>query len=368
MNGQKNPLLAFVLSFIPGAGFLYLNKLGRALFYSGSFFGSIALAVTLSYVIFGDFIILAMIGFFFWGVSIVDMVIYLIRHNHQLQGQHHQGQYHQEEDKDTTRKSQGNERFNTILLSLIPGLGHFHLGLMNRGLPFLVGFFGLITMIFFVTMLTRTDGFIVFLGLVPILWIYNIFDVMQLLKKKDEGIELEDKTILEDFEKGREEGRKSKAVTTLLAVIPGLGHMYLGLQRRGLQLMAAFLFAIYIIDVLRISLFLFIIPLIWFYSIFDAMQKSAKYGVEPVEDKPLVSYFVNHQRWIGIGLLLVGLYYFFDQVLLHGFMPFIEDALQIKLSYYYYNYFQTTIVCLLLVGGGIKLMLGSKKSKGVEEA
>ena len=35
------------------------------------------------------------------------------------------------------------ERFRTILLSFIPGVGHFHLGLMNRGLTLLTTFLGL---------------------------------------------------------------------------------------------------------------------------------------------------------------------------------------------------------------------------------
>lgn len=38
--------------------------------------------------------------------------------------------------------------------------------------------------------------------------------------------------------------------------------MYLGLQRRGLQLMAAFLLSIYLLDLLRLSAFLFLVPII----------------------------------------------------------------------------------------------------------
>ena len=37
-------------------------------------------------------------------------------------------------------KSDESERFYTILLSFIPGLGHFQLGLMQRGLSFLIAF------------------------------------------------------------------------------------------------------------------------------------------------------------------------------------------------------------------------------------
>ncbi len=90
-------------------------------------------------------------------------------------------------------------------------------------------------------------------------------------------------------------------------MFPGAGHMYLGLQRRGLQLMAAFLLSIYLLDLLRLSAFLFLVPIIWFYSFFDALQQTAKYGKERVHDEPIIDYFINHQRWIGIGLITLGL-------------------------------------------------------------
>lgn len=56
-------------------------------------------------------------------------------------------------------------------------------------------------------------------------------------------------------------------------MFPGAGHMYLGLQRRGLQLMAAFLLSIYLLDLLRLSAFLFLVPIIWFYSFLTLYSK-----------------------------------------------------------------------------------------------
>ena len=77
-----------------------------------------------------------------------------------------------------------NERFYTIILSLIPGLAHFQLGLMQRGLTFLVGFFGLFAMIAFVSFITREGGFFVFLFALPVILFYGLFDAMQLLTRK----------------------------------------------------------------------------------------------------------------------------------------------------------------------------------------
>jgi len=374
---NKNPMVAFLLSFIPGLGHLYMGRTVRGVLYGAStllvlaFFFMFGIANPwddMFYISFG-----LIVAFLIGVINMFDMVIFLLRNHNgikpvkQLPTPVSDGETiltDVQSGAPTVPNTDDNERFKTILLSLIPGLGHFNLGLMNRGLTFLIGFFGLGIMIVFITLVTHQGGFIAFLGILPIIWIYNIFDSIQLITRKQSGEELEDRTVLEDFEDARrEQGKKSKALATILSVFPGAGHMYLGLQRRGLQLMAAFLFGIYILDILRLSLFLFLIPLIWFYSFFDALQKVSKHGEEELEDVPLVSYFINHQRWIGIGLLALGLYYMFDNIVVPVIGPSIRQGLGIDISYWYYNYFQMAVICILLIGGGLKLLVGSKNRK-----
>ncbi|MFC4323977.1 hypothetical protein [Litchfieldia salsa] len=368
---KKNPMTAFLLSFIPGAGHIYMGR-RRGYFYFGLSIVSFIVFIFAAAVAYGaeEFIVVAFASVFFIGlINMFDMTLYLIKGNYKKshvleQNVVLQNAEQQNEATQINDSTNDSERFNTILLSFIPGLGHFHLGLMNRGLTFLIGFFGLGVMIVFITAMTGQGGFMTFLGILPIIWIYNMFDSIQQLTKKQNGEELVDRTVLEDFEDTRrEQGKKSKALATILSVFPGAGHMYLGLQKRGLQLMAAFLFGIYILDILRLSLFLFLIPLIWFYSFFDALQKVSKHGEEEIEDIPLVSYFINHQRWFGIGLLGLGLYYMFDNVLVDALGPFINMTFGVDLSYWYYNYFQTIVICTLLIGGGLKLIFGSKSRK-----
>jgi hypothetical protein len=145
--------------------------------------------------------------------------------------------------------------------------------------------------------------------------------------------------------------------------MPGAGHLYLGLQKRGIQLMAAFLFSIYILDVLRLGLFLFIIPIIWFYSFFDSLQKAAQYGTGEVEDEPIVSYLINHQKWLGVGLILLGLYYLGTNIFIPMAAPVLEKMLHIDIYHIVYNYVQQAVICLILIGGGIKLLLGKKSNR-----
>nr|WP_176215312.1 hypothetical protein [Cytobacillus gottheilii] len=355
---MKNPIIAFLLGFFPGGGLLYLGKVLRGLGYMFTEF--ILIAIVLFLVASGSgavglaiFFVIA--GVFLYIVSLVDTAITaskLLQNKTSIQ---------QQEQKSSEMEY---ERFRTILLSFIPGVGHFHLGLMNRGLTLLAAFLGLGIMVLFVAFLTGRSEFLIFLLLFPVIWVYGFFDAIGQLNKKQQGIELIDRTILEDFEVRREEGKKSKSIATFLSIFPGAGHLYLGLQKRGVQLMAAFLFSVYILDVLRLGIFLFLIPIIWFYSFFDGLQKSSRYGEEELEDVPIISYFINHQRWIGIGLVVVGLYYMTTNILLPIVAPMIYDF---DIWYVFNRYFQTAVVCIVLIAGGIKLLSGNLEKKKSED-
>ncbi|MFD2446614.1 hypothetical protein ACFSO7_21985 [Bacillus sp. CGMCC 1.16607] len=347
---MKNSTVAGILSLFPGLGFIYLGKVFRGLFYlfatTVPIIGSFLLAIASHQ---EGLLAFSVIGVIFYLMSFIDMGIQNSKRKIAV------------EVNDTGNTPQESERFYTILLSFIPGLGHFQLGLMNRGLTLLASFLGLGIMIIFVTALTSREEFLIFLAAIPVIWVYGFFDAIQQFNKKSRGETLTDRTIFEDFETRREDGKKSKAIATFLSIFPGAGHLYLGIQRRGVQLMAAFLFSIYILDVLRLGIFLFLIPIIWFYSFFDGLQKASRYGKEEIEDTPLISYFINHQKWVGIGLLLLGLYYLVENIFIPALSPILYDIINIDLVYWFKRYFQTAVVCILLIGGGIKLLLGSKR-------
>lgn len=255
------------------------------------------------------------------------------------------------------------ERFYALLLSLIPGLGHLQLGLMKRGSTLMIGFFGLLAMIVFVSSLANEDDFLMFLLALPIIWLYGMFDTVRHLKQKEAGETLVDRSIFEDWDEHRQGGSRNEWFAVLLSLVPGAGHMYLGLQKRGLQLMAGFLIAIYLLNTLQVSLLLFVVPLIWCYSLFDALQLQSRYKAEGgrLEDVPIIEGVVPQQRWIGIGLLLAGLYYLADRILIDYLQRVLQDY---ELSYQLRYYFKTGVTALLLVGVGMKLLLGGKSRGG----
>lgn len=353
---MKSSTKALTLSLFPGLGHIYFGNMIRGVLYLLSVVGLAFITVIALFSNAGEVAILCfMVGIFIYLVSFIDLGVQISKQKKVLKAVN--------PDEPQTQTTQESERFYTIVLSFVPGLGHFQLGLMNRGLTLLAAFLGLGIMVIFITALSSRSEFLVFLAGLPIIWVYGFFDSVQQLNKKQRGEELIDRTIFEDFETRREDGKKSKSIATFLSIFPGAGHLYLGLQKRGIQLMAAFLFSIYILDILRLGIFLFLIPIIWFYSFFDAMQNVSKYGEEDIEDVPIISYLINHQKWVGIGLVGMGIYYLFMNVVIPVFAPMLSNMIHIDLMYWVQRYFQTGIVCVLLIGGGIKLLSGSKQKR-----
>lgn len=358
---MKSSTKALTLSLFPGLGHLYFGNMVRGILYLMGVVGCAFITIIGLFSNNEEIAILAfMAGVFLYLVSFIDMGVQISKQKKALKAEN--------PDDPQMQATQESERFYTIVLSFVPGLGHFQLGLMNRGLTLLAAFLGLGVMIIFITALSHRGEFLVFLAGLPIIWVYGFFDSVQQLNKKQRGEELIDRTIFEDFETRREVGKKSKSIATFLSIFPGAGHLYLGLQQRGIQLMAAFLFSIYILDVLRLGIFLFLIPIIWFYSFFDAMQKVTKFGEEEIEDVPIISYLINHQKWVGIGLVLMGLYYLLMNVFIPAFTPWITRYFQVDIMYWISRYFQTGLVCVLLIGGGIKLLSGSKNKREAKKS
>ncbi|KJD43218.1 hypothetical protein [Paenibacillus terrae] len=415
---ERSKLLAFLLNIIPGVGHYYWTRKANAFVYTILFFGCLAGGIFFAVVSSDEMPLLAsmFVAALFWGLSMLHIIISLLRYDPRAvaapypphagpnpygfypqgapygdeglageapegarnadtdipgagadfdAGYHHYAQGHYGwAGSPTFQKGSDNERFFTILLSFIPGLGHLHLGLMQRGLSFLMSFFGFGTILVFISSITNESGFMAFACVLPIIWLYCMFDAVQHVHRKQAGEILQDRTLFEELEHGRVEGRRSKMLATILSVFPGAGHMYIGLQKRGLQLMLLFLGGIYMLDVLYLSLFLFLIPVVWFYSFFDALQQVSRYGREPLIDKPVIGMFAQYHRWVGLGLLLLGAYY----ILINVLVPTLDRLFPNEEIYNLVDmYLRTIIVSLLLIGGGIWMMIGNSKSKRVKE-
>lgn len=227
---QRSKLKALFLNMIPGVGHYYLGRRPHGIMYFLISFGGLFLSFLLAMAANDEaFLILGGIGFLvMWGISMLHLVIKMLK------------MPVPEFAPDGSRldfgssmpvKTEDNERVHVILLSLIPGLGHFHMGLMQRGLSFLISFFGFMTVLLFLTGITSSDSFLLLFGALPVIWLYCMFDAVQLIHRKQAGEVLVDRTLFDEMEAGREEGRRSKVLATILSAFPGAGQMYLGLQK-----------------------------------------------------------------------------------------------------------------------------------------
>lgn len=254
-------------------------------------------------------------------------------------------------------------KFVVFILSVIPGLSHIYLGLFYRGYIFMGAAASFSAVVLGLCALTRSNRPALLLLGLPILWFVALIDSMALTDRVNSSILLNtDKK--ENINPGMEApqpgssrtAENKKIITCLLSVIPGAGHMFLGYQKQGLELMTLFFFSFFFIDWLRIGFFMFIIPVIWFYSIFDALHKASDDEI-PAEKG---NFFVfepaggNRCEWgssklFGYALILIGALLLFDRII----SPMIPYEIR--------NYLQTGIVALLFIAGGIKILIGGRK-------
>lgn len=357
---SKNPVVALLLSFIPGVGHAYMGRPFRSLLYGGAFFGSLLL-LFLSIQAGGGGEEMAFFFFFTaalsWLINMIDMVVTLLSPKPQVGPYSERGDI--PFDPGYIAIEQQREKTSTVMLSLIPGLGHMSLGLMQRGITFLVAFLGLFAIVVFISVVTNTAAFLIFLLGLPVIWIYSIFDAIQQLHRKQRGEELNDRPLFEEIENQMGTGRKNKVLAAILSLFPGAGHLYLGLQKRGLQLMGGFLIAIYLMDSLRLSIFLFLMPLLWFYAFFDSMQQMSRYERGELNDQAVVAQLAPYQKWIGIGLLLLGIYYLGDRVM-GGYISQTWPGIYSEYVKLKYN-LPTAVVAFLLIALGFRLVFGNGK-------
>ena len=153
----------------------------------------------------------------------------------------------------------------------------------------------------------------------------------------------------------------SPALTFLFSLLPGAGHMYLGLMRRGLEVMAAFFGSIFLVaDALQLAeIGVPLSIIIYFYSLFDAYHlcKCVKKGDEIVDSNFLrLSRFTLNGYHMGVAAIVLGVIFLLDR--LRGYMiQFIPS--------YAYGMIERSITPLLIILLGLYLVKGAGKTTGI---
>lgn len=119
---------------------------------------------------------------------------------------------------------------------------------------------------------------------------------------------------------------KSRFNTFFWSLIPGAGQMYHGLLKKGISVMLLFWGIIGASVVLYIPVILFALPIIWFYSFFDSINRinmsidelnmlkdsyMFEMNFDDIHSNTFMSIVKKRNVWIGWGLTLLGIYSMF---------------------------------------------------------
>lgn len=246
-------------------------------------------------------------------------------------------------------------KFLVVLLSPVPGLSHLYLGNSQRAFMFFGMFMGLImAAVMGSQILPMNNGFMSGLAVLAmgLLWFLALAESLSVASRaggKSEEQDMAATPVGDDVY--LISSRKLMAIG--LSIFPGAGHMYLGLLRQGAQIMAAFFLALCLVSFLDLRVLIFVLPVIWFYSLFDVchLLDEESDGLRP-DTSMIFDWFNDHPHWLGWGLIILGILVIVQKV--------ISPTLGYMLSPAIKNYIETSLVAILLIGGGIKLLAGNK--------
>ncbi|MDE6566264.1 MAG: hypothetical protein K2K70_00855 [Lachnospiraceae bacterium] len=169
--------------------------------------------------------------------------------------------------------------------------------------------------------------------------------------------------------------KRNGFLTFCFACLPGAGQMFLGFMKRGISLMAIFFGIIALAGLLGIDLLLFAVPVIWFYSFFDTMNKNAL-TIEELNELPDRFLWIEDENFqlfsqgksrmvVAVALIVIGVY-----SLLQMLWDILAEALGGELpSWLYGGIFYDgprILFSLAIIAVGIYLM-GVRKPKQIEE-
>ncbi|MCR3758730.1 hypothetical protein KYB31_06940 [Clostridium felsineum] len=160
----------------------------------------------------------------------------------------------------------------------------------------------------------------------------------------------------------------SKSNATFFAIVPGAGHMYLGLMRQGIEIMFLFFLTFAVSNSFHLSFFGILLPIIWFYSIFDARKKAS--SLTELEDTDLPIFKStdfskllksnNTGKYIAYVFILLGFLSLIDNIVLPLLSRYVNYEI-LRLSKELFISLIFIAVGLLIIIKGRKLKTGDNK-------
>ena len=167
--------------------------------------------------------------------------------------------------------------------------------------------------------------------------------------------------------------KRNKFWTVVFSFLPGAGHMFMGFMKLGLSFMVLFFFDIFLASFFRENVLIFPLPIIWFYSFFDCInrmsaddEKFAAYEdnyLLPTEVNKLPfdlnGIFAKSRPIIG-GLLIFGGVYIIVEQIYGNYSYMLTEMANNILSGMIYNLPRYLLAASVIIIG-VKLIIGKKK-------
>lgn len=171
---------------------------------------------------------------------------------------------------------------------------------------------------------------------------------------------------------------KNKFFTFCFSLIPGVVQMYHGLMKRGVSIMALFFGVIAVSATLYLPVLTFLLPIIWFYSFFDGVNRM-NYSLDElkaVKDTYFIDFHLepnnrlqkllkNRHLFIGWVIILIGAYALLNIMIFSNyslwnslFEPYVYQILSTIMNTI--PRIAIPIVCLII---GVKLIKGEKEKE-----
>ncbi len=172
--------------------------------------------------------------------------------------------------------------------------------------------------------------------------------------------------------------KKSSVLTFLFSMFPGAGHMYLGLMKKGASLMLLFCVIFALSGFLRLPFLMVFLPVIWFYSFFDAMnllhvpyeqrmeqEDRFLFDMDGLLKKDWLVVLKKRHLLVGILCIFFGAWILFENVL-RPYLYYLEDVA--PWLYNLINGLPTILVATAIILLGIYLAMGGKKKYTIHES
>lgn len=145
--------------------------------------------------------------------------------------------------------------------------------------------------------------------------------------------------------------RNNKFLTFIFSFIPGAGHMYLGFEKKGVQIMILFFSLLFLSSFLKTDTFMMILPIVWFYSFFD-VRKAFNHSETFVDEIKYFSLINFELKYLGYFLIIAGIIGLINGALF--------PILNVYLDWTTIETIKDILTSLVLIVIGVKLISGKK--------